>query len=400
MVDRTVSVRSSPAMPLVVVEDTTRALGRLARLYRDKFTIPILAVAGSNGKTTTREMIAAVLGTRYEVLSTEANLNNQIGVPLTLFRLSEDHEVAVVEIGTNHPGEIARLCAILNPTHGLVTNVGREHLEFFRTVGGVAREEGSLYRFLASRSSGKAFVNADDLHVVRAAAGVRHRVTYGFLTPSCMVRGEAVSLDESACASFRVRPRRARGISVQLATAGAHAAQNALAAAAVGIAFKVSAPNIRRALGEFRPVAKRMEVTQVNGVTIMNDTYNANPDSAVAALQTLAGIRSRGKKVAVLGDMRELGGAAVAEHARVGAELEDLGIEYLFTFGERARHYHDRARVMFAVHFREKNMLAEYLAELLAPGDAVLVKGSRAMKMEDIVTFLSERLSTLPVVPD
>lgn len=394
-----VSADAPSRHPTLVVEDTTRALGELAHLIRRRFTLPVIAIGGSNGKTTTKEMIMQVLRSRYRVLGTEGNLNNQLGVPQTLFRLRENDEVAVVEIGTNHPGEIRYLCRILEPTHGLITNMGKEHLEFFGSMEGVAREEGDLYKALKKRKTSVAFVNADDPRAAVRAKGVARRVTYGFGNRRVAVQGKLLGMDDAGCCRFQFTGGKAKqNVRVQLGVPGEHNAYNALAAAAVGVAFKIPPHSIRRALQEFHAASKRMEVLDVKGVVIYNDTYNANPDSTLAALRTVARAQVKGKRIAVLADMLELGPHAVDEHLRVGKEVAALGFDYLLTYGEKARHIHDAASMEFAVHYQGKNMLAEYLAELVAPGDAVLVKGSRGMKMEDIIVFLEERLRSA-VVP-
>jgi len=392
IVDREGAIEPVKTMPLLVVQDTTKALGDLARYYRLKFDIPVIAIGGSNGKTTTKEMIAAVLRRRYEVLSTEGNLNNQIGVPHTLFRLERKHEIAVIEIGTNHPGEIAYLCSVIEPTHGLITNIGREHLEFFRTLRGVAKEEGALFEALARRNDAVAFVNVDDPLVRQRARNLRKKVTYG-CTSTASIRGKIGEGDAAGCFELRFTVRGSkRQTRLHLAMPGAHNAFNALAAAAVGLTFKVPAAEIKAALERFQAVSKRMEIVTINGVTVYNDTYNANPDSVRAALRTLATAQVPGKRIAVLADMNELGEASQAEHARIGKELSTLPIDYLLTYGEQAQHIHEAANVKFKVHYQQKNMLAEYLCELLSPGDAVLVKGSRSLKMEDVVVFVQERL--------
>ncbi len=379
--------------PLILVGNTSLALGALARIYRDRFHIPFLAVGGSNGKTTTKEMIAKVLGEKYNVLSTEGNLNNHIGVPMTLFRLSRKHDLAVIEIGTNHPGEIAGLCRTLAPTHGLITSIGREHLEFFGSLEGVAEEEGELFRSLSSRPPGMAIVSADDPRIGLAARPVKRKLTYGFQSRSASVRGRRVVLDEQGRASFEFRSAgMKRWHAVRLMIAGKHNAMNALSAAAAGVVFHVPPARISSALESCRTVSRRMETLSFGGVTILNDTYNANPDSVLAALETLVSLRVPGKKIAVLADMKELGLHAAEGHASVGREAAALGIDYVLTYGDLAKRIHAAAGIPGALHYDQKNMLAEYLAELLTPGDAVLVKGSRGMHMEDIITFLEERL--------
>lgn len=382
-----------PEITLVTVQDTTRALGMLARYHRDRYAIPVLAVGGSSGKTTTKEMIAAVLGKRYRVLRTERNYNNQIGVPKTLFRIQRRHEIAVVEIGTNHPGEMKILCDILNPTHGLLTNIGAEHLEFFGSLSGVSREEGSLFTYLATRERGVALVNADDPRVVSRSRGVGQRVLYGFAARGATVKGKRLSLRADATVSFEiVGGRIKKPLALSLRVPGRHNAMNALAAAAVGITFGVSGRAIVEALGGFQAADRRTELEVVGGVKIINDTYNANGDSTIAALETLAAMQTKGKKIAVLGDMLELGVREASEHRRVGKVVSRLGIEYLLTYGERSRRIGESAGKTETIHFEQKNVLAEYLAELAAPGDLVLLKGSRGMGMDDIVVFLRHRL--------
>jgi UDP-N-acetylmuramoyl-tripeptide--D-alanyl-D-alanine ligase len=379
-------------IPLLIVDDTTTALGTAARLYRTRFSLPVIAVAGSNGKTTTKEMIAGVLATRYRVLRTEGNLNNHVGVPQTLFRLDRRHEVAVIEIGSNHPGEVASLCRMVNPTHGVITMIGSEHLEFFGSLDGVADEEGALFRYLAA-GRGTAFVQADDKRVGAQAKGVRNAVTVGFHAHRAWVRGRALALDDRGCARFTFLGGRMRvPAKIRLRVPGRQQASNALAAAAVGLKFQVPVGSIRTALESFQSPSKRMEVIEINGVVIYDDSYNANPDSMRAALDTLGAAVVPGKKIAVLGDMLELGERAREEHAALGTQVTSSGAGYLLTYGPLARAIHDAARVNFAAHYDQKNVLAEYLAELVTPGDAVLVKGSRGMAMEDIVIFLSERL--------
>ncbi|MEX2115359.1 MAG: UDP-N-acetylmuramoyl-tripeptide--D-alanyl-D-alanine ligase [Bacteroidota bacterium] len=384
----------SLSVPRLVVDDTIKALGEFARLYRRKFDIPVIAVGGSNGKTTTKDMIKAVLGTHSAVLATEGNLNNHIGVPLTIFRLEKKHKVAVVEIGTNHPGEISYLCDILLPTHGLLTNIGTEHLEFFRTLGRVAKAEGELFDWLKTyrSKSAKVFINADDRFLAKRTRSIRNAVTFGFKASRATVRGMNLTLSEKAQSRFQVKSG-ARSFNVELSVPGMHTAMNALAAATVGLTFRVPPASIRRALHTFKPTGKRMEVIEMGGITVLNDTYNSNPDSVRASLQTLGSMKTTGKRIAVLADMLELGPDAAVMHRHVAHEAEKNGVEYLLTYGPLSRETHDASNAKFKAHYEQKNMLAEYLTELLFTGDVVLVKGSRGMKMEDVVTFLRERLS-------
>lgn len=381
---------ATDAQPVVVVRNTTVALGQLAHRHRKKFAIPFIAIAGSNGKTITKDMVGSVLSRKFSVLKTEGNLNNHIGVPQTLFRLHDRHDVAVIELGTNHPGELSYLCDIVEPTHGLITIIGREHLEFFSDLNGVAKEEGALFDALAAR--GTAFVNVDDPLIMQKGKRLRRKITYGFAKKPIHVRGTLLKIDDKARCSLGIHVRGNKEFFVRLKIPGKHLGTNALAAAAVGSAFRVPLRDIQKSLEQFTGTARRMEVLHVGGVTILNDTYNANPDSMVAALETLQAMRADGKKIAVLADMLELGTHTEEEHRAVG-QLTDRCTDYLLTYGSSARFIHETSRLARKFHYDQKNILSEYLAELVSPGDVVLIKGSRGMKMEDVVLFLRERLS-------
>jgi UDP-N-acetylmuramoyl-tripeptide--D-alanyl-D-alanine ligase len=390
-------------LPLLVVSDTLHAYGEIAAAHRRGFAIPVIAVAGSNGKTTTKELIADLLATRYTVLRTEGNLNNLIGVPATVLRLRSEHQVAVVEIGTNMPGEIERLCRILQPTHGIITNIGREHLELLGSLDGVAEEEGALFRYLADHG-GVPFVNLDDPFLARLGRRLPRRVTYG-RSPRADVRGKTGKLDAEG-APMLIAPRIAgpKGDGVQLRTPGLHTAQNALAAAAVALALKVTPAGVRRALEEFRPrtyaagYARLAVVRAPDGTTVLNDTYNANPDSAMAALATLVAMRPApgGKRIAVLADMKELGASSADEHERIGRELLALrGIDLVLLHGRDMRRALAAARDndlgMRVLHYADKEKLIRAVDTMVKPSDLLLVKGSRSMRMEEVVRAILER---------
>ena len=379
-------------IPLLIVADTTGALGDLATRYRARFDIPVIGIAGSNGKTTTKDMVAAVLSRKLNVLKTEGNLNNNIGVPMTLFQLDASHEVAVIEIGTNHPGELAVLCNIAAPTMGLISSIGREHLEFFNTLDGVEIEETALFHYLANRPGSTVFVNVDEPRIARHVPAAMRAIRYG-IGAEAEIRGTIASHNEEdgAVLSFDdVRTRQHGELSLHIA--GDHNALNALAAIAVGYSFEVPQPQIVEALEAFQPSSKRLEREVILGVTILNDTYNANPDSMLASLRVLASAHTKGKRIAVLGDMKELGESGPSEHARIGSAINSMGIEYVLGYGDLAAFLIQAVQGPFAVHYTQKNLMAEYLAELVSEGDVVLVKGSRSMKLEDVVIFVEERL--------
>lgn len=370
--------------PLFVVENTLTALQKLANFTRKQYKIPVLALTGTNGKTTTKEMIAAVLSQAGNVCKTQGNLNNHIGVPLTLLTLDKAHDFLVVEMGTNHFGEIARLCEIAEPEYGLITNVGHGHTEFLRDLQGVAQAKLELFDYL--RSKGWLFVNLDDPVLAQKAPQVRRSTRYGF-TPDSDVVAEELDLDEAGRPAMRIE-----GMTMRLNLVGMHNLTNALAAVAVGKKFGIALEQIKRALETVHIPSKRMEVTRQNDITILNDCYNANPESTLAALRTLAAFPAAGKKLLALGDMLELGEHAEEKHAQIGKSVREYRVNALFAYGPLSRHAVDACQKhspkMAAHHFNSKQELITALRHDLAPGDLLLVKGSRGMKMEEVIEAL------------
>jgi UDP-N-acetylmuramoyl-tripeptide--D-alanyl-D-alanine ligase len=379
----------SSEVALYEVADTLAALGALARFHRQRFRIPVAAVTGSNGKTTTKELVAAILATRGPALRTSGNLNNEVGVPLTLFDLEPRHVAAVVELGMNHPGEIARLTALVRPDAGLITAVQPAHLEGLGTLEGVAAAKGELFRGL--EPGGTAVVNLDDARVAAQASGLGCRqLTYG-RAPRAQVRLEAVV------------PRGLEGLELDLALegrshrvrlklVGEHNALNATGAFALATALGYPPEACVQGLEAARPHARRLELkAAAGGVTVLDDCYNANPASMAAALDTLQALAGAGRPVAVLGDMLELGAEEAAEHARLGA-LAAARVARVAFFGPRSRAAHGAARPLLggaAAHFEELEPLLAWLRGELRPGDLVLVKGSRGMRLERVVDALT-----------
>jgi len=388
--------------PLMVVDDTADALGDLARIYRTEFSMPVIAIGGSNGKTTTKEMTAKILARKFNIVKTAGNQNNQIGVPLTILEFEKNHEAAVVEIGTNHFGEIKNLCEILGPSAGLITNIGSEHLEFFKNLEGVKREESQLFGFLIE-SDGIAFVNADDKKITSIPDLPRNKFVFGFQANASMRRnlaGRFFGMDKKGCPIFEMKFDGKTEL-VRLKVPGIHNAMNALAAAAVGFYFGLSSPEIKKALENFTSYEKRMQLADVGGVKILNDAYNSNPESAVAAIRWLSIMHVKGKRIAVLADMLELGNSAEREHRKIGREIAKAGIDYLFTFGNFAREIavaadgrsgQRKGKKLKTETFDDKKKLSEELLQIISSGDVILVKGSRGMKMEEVVDALMDKL--------
>ena len=368
---------------VVVVDDTRRALGRLAAAYRAQFAARRIAVGGSNGKTTTKELLAAVLAERLATLASEASFNNDIGVPLTLLRLTANHAVAVLEAGTNHPGELALLVALIAPEFGVITSIGREHLEHFGDVAGVAEEEGALAAGLPAE--GRLFLNGDDPWSAALAARSAAPVIRVGCGPANDWRAEQIRLDEQG-AEFSVRgPRAELAGQYRVNLLGRHQVGNALLALAVAAELGLTAAEIRRGLAACRPARMRLQTWDWNGVRVLDDAYNANADSMLAALATLRDLPCAGRRVAVLGDMAELGGQAPAAHAEVGRGAVAAGVDRLFAVGRMAGVLGSAARAEGLAAVSEYATPAAAAAELrsyLRPGDVLLLKASRSTRLE------------------
>lgn len=378
-------------LPLLVVGDTRQALGRLAAYWRRKFSMPLVALTGSNGKTTVKEMLASILRERTgadtrdrdaeeRVLATRGNLNNDIGVPLTLLELRTGHRYAVVEMGMNHAGEIRYLTGIAAPDVALVNNVGPAHIEFFGSVEAIARAKGEIFEGLGP--GGTAVINADDRHapILRELAATRNRIEFGLESGAAVTAAYRLRFLES---EIVLKTPLGEAAAV-LRAPGLHNVRNALAASAAAVALRVPAATIAAGLGRFSGVKGRLQrKPALHGATLIDDTYNANPDSARAAIAVLA--QAPGEKVVVLGDMGELGADSVALHADIGAAARVLGVDRLYTLGEHSAHA-ARAFGQAARHFeRLEDLLAE-LGSRLSPEVTVLVKGSRFMRMERVVS--------------
>jgi UDP-N-acetylmuramoyl-tripeptide--D-alanyl-D-alanine ligase len=380
-------------VPLVLVEDTTRSLGRLAAWHRSRFAVPVVAITGSIGKTTAKELTAAVLATRWDVLKPASSFNNQWGLPLTLLRLGAEHGAAVVELGTNQAGEIATLSAIARPTIGVVTMVAAVHTEFLGSIEGVREEKAALVRALSP--AGIAVLNADDPRVASMAGEAKGRVvTFGRAAGATVrVAGEPTDTDEGFAFTLEVGGRRQP---LSVAFAGRHNVINALAAAAVGVALELSLEDIARGLAAARPVGGRGIWKRAGEVTILDDTYNASPASVRAALDTLAARRAGRRAVVVLGDMLELGALSDAAHREVGRLVAALPADEFVGMGKAAALTVEAARaagLADAHHAPTFEAAVAHLLKRLSPGDVVLVKGSRGMRMERVVDALVARLA-------
>ena len=389
MVDRRASgqaLAGAPALPLLVVDDTRLGLGRLASYWRGKFKLPLIAVTGSNGKTTVKEMIACILADHAgagHAYATPGNLNNDIGVPLTLLGLRAGHRCAVVELGMNHPGETAYLAAIAQPTVALVNNAQREHQEFMRSVEDVAHEHGAV--FAALPADGVAVINADDGYAGywRGVCAPRRVLDFALERPAAV--GGRFELRDFGSEIVLRTPEGEAAFSLR--AAGVHNVRNAIAAAAAASAAGVGLAAISSGLAAFEPVEGRLQKKlATSGAVVIDDTYNANPDSVIAAIEVLA--CAAGAKYLVLGEMGEVGANGPVFHADIGHHARAAGIDRLYLLGELCAH----AAAAFgegATHCGDVEALLAALGPSLAPDVTVLVKGSRAMRMERVVQAIT-----------
>ncbi|PKM79399.1 MAG: UDP-N-acetylmuramoyl-tripeptide--D-alanyl-D-alanine ligase [Firmicutes bacterium HGW-Firmicutes-13] len=373
---------------IIRVEDPLKALQQAAKYYREKFPVRVIGVTGSSGKTTTKDLIAGILSTRFNILKTEGNLNNHLGLPLMLFKLKRKHQMAVLEMGMSGRGEIRLLADLSHPEIGVITNIGEAHFELLGSVEAIAEAKGELLEVMNSK--GTAILNGDDYRLRRMANKFKGQVIFYGLGKEVDCRGFDLVL-EGRSTSFKVLiGNRKEEFTVPFP--GEHNVYNALAAISCGLHVGLTAQEIRRGLADFKLSGMRMEIFETPGkVTVINDAYNANLSSTRASLKTLA-LMGRGSRLtAVLGDMLELGSIAEESHREIGRYAASLGINNLLAVGELMKFAVEEAQTAGLSsfwHFARQNELKEKLREILQPGDYVLVKGSRGMKMENIVEYL------------
>ena len=379
---------------VIAVKDALHALGDIARERRRKFGTPVVALTGSNGKTTTKEMISVCLETTFPVLKTKGNLNNLIGLPLTLLNLTEQERIVVLEMGMNVPGEIRRLTEIAEPDVGLITNVERVHLEGMGSLERVREEKGELFRRM--RQDGTILVNQDDPRVIDLASEFRgQKITFGIDHPA-EVMAKEIRLQRVGGTSFTLMME---GVTMEitLPLLGRHFVPNALSAIAAASLFGIELEKVKEALEHLSPSPMRMEVLRPKeGVTLINDAYNANPRSMELALEILSEMKGKGRGIAVLGDMLELGEYSVEAHQLIGKRVGELSIDLLLALGEEApvlvesamRHglNSEQARTV-----ESHTEAISILRKMVRDGDWILVKGSRRMGMEKIAEGLMER---------
>ncbi len=378
---------------VISVRDTLRALGDIAKYRRGKFKSKVIGLTGSNGKTTSKEMISVCLETTYKTLKTEGNLNNLIGLPLTLLKLDETKEVVILEMGMNVPGEVRRLTEIAQPDVGLITNIQKAHLEGMGNLERIKEEKGELFRGIKDR--GTIIVNQDDPMVIDLARNfLGQKITFG-IENSADLMARDIKLRGKSGTSFHLVFKE-KEMEVEIPLLGRHFVYNALSAIASAIIFGIELERVRETLKRFKSIPMRMEIIELReGIFIINDTYNANPRSMELALETLSEMRGKGRAIAVLGDMLELGTYSNEAHRDLGMKVSKFSIDFLIALGEEApvvvesaiRHGLGLEKAMVVESHQEAISI---LKNTIKQGDWILVKGSRGMRMEKIVKGLLE----------
>lgn len=388
--DAVITHRDIPEIPgknIVRVEDTRVAFGDIARFYKQKYNLPTVGITGSVGKTTTKDMISAVLAMKYNTLKTQGNFNNDIGLPLTIFRLEQKHEMAVIEMGMSHMGEIHYLASIARPDVAVITNIGMSHIENLGSQENIWKSKMQICDFFDE--NGLLVVNGDD-EFLRRGSDKCKVISYGIENKNCDLVAEDIENLGIDGTKFKVRVDGERH-EVYVKIPGVHNVYNALCAIAVGRHFGVSMKDIIDGIREFLLTNMRMEIKNSGGIYFINDCYNASPDSMRAALKVLKDMRSA-RKIAVLGDVLEMGG--FAEKALYGVGLEMDGVDVLVTVGENSKYIAKGAKlsgVETVVSFDANNEAIYYLEENIKEGDAVLIKASRGMHFEEITEALFTR---------
>jgi len=383
IVDSTWKEKTGPKFAIIRATDTLLAYQALAANYRKSLPLKVLAITGSNGKTSTKDFAASVLGRKFRVTKTQGNFNNHVGLPRTMLDATSQDEVGVWEIGMNHPGEVAPLAKIAAPDAAIITNIGVAHIEFMGSREAIAQEKGALAE--AVGADGTVILNADDSFSDEIAKRTRARIVLAGVTDGVL---HATDVEQTSGGSEFTILEGAHRCRAQLSVPGLHMVQNALLAVAAGRAFGVPLEECAIGLATAPLTKARLQIKEVNGVQFLDDSYNANPDSMKAALQTLIELTADGKRIAVLGEMRELGAESQRGHEEVGQEAAALGVDQLIGIGEMGELIANAAKkagLEKSSAVRSTLEAAELLNNIAEPGDLILIKGSRLARTEDVI---------------
>ncbi|MGE5859873.1 MAG: UDP-N-acetylmuramoyl-tripeptide--D-alanyl-D-alanine ligase [Ignavibacteria bacterium] len=374
-------------IPIITVNDTLKALGDVAKIWRLKLNTKIIGITGSTGKTTTKEMLALILNEKFSVNKTLGNNNNHIGVPLTIFSTNNSHDVLVAELGTNHFGEIKYTSEILKPDYALITNIGHSHLEFLKNKRGVLKEKIELFR-IASERKGFIFLNNDDPLLSRISKNYKSKLTFGF-NSKADAKGKITGYTGDGKPVIQIIYKNKK-LKETFSLYGEQSAKNFLAASAVAFKLGLSRKQISNAVKKIKSVDKRLNIKKYSDFILIDDTYNANPDSMKYAIELLERIKIYSKKIAVLGDMFELGEEGPAQHKKLAAIINKNKIDAVYTTGSLMKNLNEELvnSEIQTEHFSVRDQLKEFLKEKKFKDSVVLVKGSRGMKMEDFVKII------------
>ena len=364
----------------IIVEDTRKALGMIANNWRNIFNIPVIAITGSNGKTSTKELLYHVLKDKYNVHATEGNYNTSIGLPLSLLGINKNHDISIIEMGANQPGDIKYLCEIAEPTHGLITNISSSHLEGFQSIENIVETKGALFHYL---ENGISFINYADERV-KSINNNGDKVTYG-LNEECDFPAD-IHHDDDGSILLTIDAQEIKTKSKNLSFV-----KNIIAVSAVSVTLEIEWELLQERILTFKPPKGRCKVLTYNSITIIDDTYNANLESCVAAIDYLMAFTGSGRKILVLGDMLELGVASTQQHEKLGSKCSEANLDAVFTIGKETMSTQSVINgIPINLHYHNSDDLISSLKSQLKDNDKVLFKGSRGMKMEKIISGVFE----------
>ncbi len=375
---------------VITVKDTIVGLGNIAKVWRKKLKAKVIGITGSAGKTTTKEILAVLLAEKFKVNKTSANNNNHIGVPLTILSTNEKHNVLVAELGTNHFGEIPYTAPIVSPDYGLITNIGDSHLEFLINKKGVLQEKSALLKETI-KNNGKVFINVDDPLLKNFGKKIKDRITFSRLKKADY-QCEIIGFDKKARPEVIIKTKKG-SLQLTLPLSGEANVSNFLAAFAIASELGVDKKKILNATKKIKSVQKRLDIKNYKTFTLINDTYNANPDSMKSAFKILSMINTRKNKIAVLGDMFELGKESKVKHKELAENLIRMKIDQVYSIGKMMKLFDSKLnkRVKTHKHFDDRNSLKKFLTKISLNDSVILVKGSRGMKMEEFVSIIQSR---------
>jgi len=360
----------------ICVQDTNKVLGMIANKWRKNYDIPVIAITGSNGKTSTKELLYHILKEKYNVHATEGNYNTSIGLPLSLLGLNKSHDISIIEMGANQPGDIKYLCEIAEPTHGLITNISSAHLEGFQTIENIVDTKGSLFKYLRN---GISFINYADERI-KSINNIGQKITYG-LNANCDFPAD-IHRENDGSITLTIDAQEIKTKSKNLSFA-----KNIIAVSAVSITLGIEWKLLQEKILKFKPPKGRCKVITYNSITIIDDTYNANLESCIAAIDYLNAFSGSGRKILVLGDMLELGTASTSQHEKLGSKCSAANLDAVFTIGKRTLSTQSTIHgVPINLHYNNSGDLISSLKSQLQDNDKILFKGSRGMKMEKIIS--------------